>query len=215
MTVSDVGRPGLAYLFRAVFHIRRKRPLWVESGHLSCPFGRVRLPENGGKMGDLNLRNVTLMALIISCFTQIGAQLFAISVVVSTITDAPPRSFAILEGDYHYDSSAFWSTVPPITGVLFIIAIFANWKTPRRALLSVSFALFVMAGLIAGVLLEPEFASITANGYSDKIDAALQSRAATWIAYDWAVWSISLASGIALLLALARPIPSDQAWHLN
>lgn len=162
-------------------------------------------------MGDLNLRNVTLMALIISCFMQIGAQLFAISVVVSTITEAPPRSFAILEGAYHYDSSPFWSTVPPITGLLFIVALFANWKTPRRTFLLVSFALFVMAGLVAGVLLEPEFATITANGYSDKVDAALQSRAATWVAYDWAVWSISLISGIALLLALASPISTKQA----
>ena len=162
-------------------------------------------------MGDLNLRNVTLMALIISCFMQIGAQLFAISVVVSTITEAPPRSFAILEGAYHYDSSPFWNTVPPITGLLFIIALFANWKTPRRTFLLVSFALFVMAGVVAGVLLEPEFATITANGYSDKVDSALQSRAAAWIAYDWAVWSISLASGIALLLALVSPISSKLA----
>lgn len=159
-------------------------------------------------MSDRNFRNVSLMALIISCFIQIGAQLFAISVVVSTITAAPPRSFAILEGAYHYDSSPFWSTVPPITGLLFIVALFANWKTSRRTFLLVSFGLFVIAGLVAGVLLEPEFATITANGYSDNVDAALQSRAATWIAYDWAAWGISLASGIGLLLALARPISS-------
>ena len=162
-------------------------------------------------MGDLNLRNVTLIALIISCFMQIGAQLFAISVVVSTITAAPPRSFAILEGDYRYDSSSFWSTVPPMTGLLFIAALFANWKTPRRTFLLISFALFVTAGLVAGVLLEPEFATITANGYSDKVDVALQRRAATWVAYDWAVWSITLASGMALLLALAHPTSTKQA----
>ncbi|RJF93089.1 hypothetical protein D3876_01575 [Sphingomonas cavernae] len=148
------------------------------------------------------------MALIISCFMQIGAQLFALSVVVSTITEAPPRSFAILEGDYRYDSGPFWGTVPPITGLLFIVALTANWKTPRRTPLIASFALFLIAGLVAGLLLEPEFATITANGYSDKIDPALQSRAASWVAYDWAVWAFSLASGIALLLALARSISS-------
>jgi hypothetical protein len=98
-----------------------------------------------------------------------------------------------------------------MTGLLFIAALFANWKTPRRTFLLISFALFVTAGLVAGFLLEPEFATITANGYSDKVDVALQRRAATWVAYDWAVWSITLASGIALLLALARPISSKQA----
>jgi len=64
-------------------------------------------------MGNLNIRNLTLMALITSCFMQIGAQLFAISVMVSTIAEAPPRSFAILEGQYRYDSSPFWETVRP------------------------------------------------------------------------------------------------------
>ena len=162
-------------------------------------------------MRKLNIRDITLMALILSCFLQIGAQLFAISIMASTIAEAPPRSLAILEGEYGYDSSAFWSTVPPITGLLFIVALIANWKTPRRALLLASFGLFLIAGVAAGVLLEPEFAAITAAGYSDRVDPALQSRAASWLAYDWAIWGISLASGISLLLALLRPISSRHA----
>jgi hypothetical protein len=159
-------------------------------------------------MGELNIRTIALMALIVSCFAQIGAQLFALSVVADTLAQAPPRSFAILEGQYRYDSSAFWGTVPPITGLLYILALVANWKTRRRMLLLASFALFVIGGVVAGLLLEPEFASISAAGYSDTIDPALQSRAARWLAFDWAVWGISLAAGIVLLLALARPISS-------
>lgn len=101
-------------------------------------------------MADLNARNLTLMALIIGCFLQLGAQLFAISVLVSTIAEAPPRSFAILEGPYRYDSSAFWDVVPMITGILFLVAIIANWTSSRRWLLVSAFALFVLA---AGLLL--------------------------------------------------------------
>ena len=160
-------------------------------------------------MGDLNIRNITLIALIAGFFLQIGAQLFALSVMASTIAEAPPRSFAILEGQYRYDSSAFWGTVPPVTGLLFITALIANWNTPRRMLVLASFALFLIGGLIAGLLLEPEFATITAAGYSDKVDPALRSRAASWLAYDWAIWGISLAGGIALLLSLARPVSSE------
>ena len=33
-----------------------------------------------------------------------------------------------------------------------------------------SFALFVMAGLLAGLVLEPEFAAMIANGYGDTVD---------------------------------------------
>ncbi len=46
-----------------------------------------------------------MMALVACCLMQIGAQLFALSVVASTVSAAPPRSFAILEGAYRYDSS--------------------------------------------------------------------------------------------------------------
>jgi hypothetical protein len=160
-------------------------------------------------MGSLNFRNVTMMALVVSLFMQVGAQLFALSVVASTIAEAPPRSFAILEGPYRYDSSPFWGTVPPITALLYIVGLIANWKSPRRTLLLASFGLFLAGGLVAGLLLEPEFASITAAGYSDEVDPALQSRAAAWLASDWAVWGISLAAGIALLLALARPVAGN------
>lgn len=159
-------------------------------------------------MSNLNIRNIALMALIVSCFLQIGAQLFAISMVASTIVEAPPRSFAILQGDYRYDSSGFWGTVPPITGLLYIVALIFNWKTPRRTLLLASFGLFVIAGLLAGMFVEPEFAAITATPYSDVVDPALQSRGATWLAFDWAVWAVALVAGFALLLALARPVAS-------
>ena len=162
----------------------------------------------GGTMRDLNFRNMALMALIVSCLLQIGAQLFAISMIASTVVEAPPRSFAIIEGPHRYDSSVFWSTVPPITAVLFVVGLVANWKTPRRKLLVAAFAFFLIAGVAAGMLVEPEYAAITAVGYSDTVDPALRSRAARWLAYDWGVWGISLLAGIALLLSLARPISS-------
>src|SRR3954467_13975517 len=105
-------------------------------------------------MKQLNVRNLTLMALVACCLMQIGAQLYALSVVASTVSAAPPRSFAMLQGQYGYNSSAFWNTVPPITFVLFIFVLFANWKPPRRKLLLLALALFVIGGLVAGLYLE-------------------------------------------------------------
>src|SRR6187401_364378 len=63
-------------------------------------------------MKKMNLPNLTLIALVASCLAQVGAQLFALSVVASTVSEAPPRSFAMLQGEYGYNSSAFWDTVP-------------------------------------------------------------------------------------------------------
>jgi hypothetical protein len=154
------------------------------------------------------LRNVPLIAAITSCFIQVGAQLFAILVIVRTVIAAPPRSFAIFQGEYGYDSGFFWEIVPPITMLLFVVALAANWKTTRRGLLFLALALFLAGGAIAGVFLEPRFAEFLAIGYSDAVDPALQARAATWYAYDVAVWLLGLAAGIMLLIALARPVAS-------
>ena len=156
-------------------------------------------------MKELDLRNLTLMALVASGLMQIGAQLYALSVVASTVTAAPPRSFAMLQGKYGYDSSAFWSTVPTITFVLFVIALVANWKTPRRKLLLLALTLFVIGGLVAGLYLEPLFDEMKAIGFRDEVDPALQSRAARWYALDWSVWGLGAVAGVTLLLALIRP----------
>src|SRR6186997_1336380 len=104
-------------------------------------------------MKKMNFSNLTLIALVTSCLVQVGAQLFALSVVASTVSAAPPRSLAILQGEYRYDSSGFWSTVPPITAALFVTALIANWMTSRRNLLLLAFTLFVIGGLLAGLYL--------------------------------------------------------------
>ncbi|HEX6849488.1 MAG TPA: hypothetical protein VF144_21025 [Chitinophagaceae bacterium] len=157
-------------------------------------------------MKELDLKNITLIALVISCLLQAGAQLFALSVVVSIITKAPPRSFAMLQGEYGYNSSAFWDTVPMITFLLFIIALITNWKSQRRKLILFALSLFIIAGLVAGFFVEPVFADIIKTGYSDKVDPALQARAKEWYIFDWMVWALGLVAGLILLLALIRPI---------
>ena len=157
-------------------------------------------------MNKQTLPDFSLIALISSCFIQIGAQFFAIFVIVRTVIEAPPRSFAIFEGEYGYDSSSFWETVPTITLALFVVALIANWKTTRRNLVLVAFALFLAGGAVAGLVVEPQFARIMEVGYSDVVDPALQASAATWYVYDCALWLIALAAGITLLTALARPV---------
>ena len=152
------------------------------------------------------LPDITLIALTVTCLVQVGAQLFAVSMIARVVQSAPPRSFAILEGEDRYDSGAFWETVPPITAVLFLVALVANWNTDRRKLLLGSFALFLAGGAAAGLYLEPMFARMIAVGYRDVVDPGLQARAATWYALDWGVWGLGLIAGIGLLTALARPV---------
>jgi hypothetical protein len=146
------------------------------------------------------------MALVACGLMQIGAQLYALSVVASTVSAAPPRSFAMLQGEYGYNSSAFWNTLPTITFVLFVIALVANWKTPRRKPLLLALTLFVIGGLVAGLYLEPVFDEMKVIGFRDEVDPVLQRRAARWYALDWTVWALGAVAGATLLLALIRPV---------
>ncbi len=98
-----------------------------------------------------------------------------------------------------------------ITFLLFVIALIVNWRTARRKFILVALTLFVVAGLLAGVCLEPMFDEMKAIGFRDDVDPLLQSRAATWYALDWAVWSIGASAGVTLLLGLIRPVTPKSA----
>ena len=156
----------------------------------------------------VKFKDLTLIASAASCLVQAGAQLFAILVTVRTLIADPPRSFAMLQGAHGYDSSIYWNTVPMITLVTLLLALVANWKSTRRGLLLLALALFVVGSVIAGVVVEPGFGKLLAVGYSDAVDPALKSQAATLYLYDWVLWLVSLAAGISLLSALARPAAS-------
>ena len=154
----------------------------------------------------MNLKNVTLLAATASCVMQVGAQLFAVSIVASTIAAAPPRSFLILQGEFGYDSSSFWNMAPTITFLLLIIALITNWKTPRRKLILSALILFIFAGILAALFLDPLFADMMKVGYSDRVDEALQAQARRWYMLDWMVWVLGFVSGLILLLALTMPV---------
>jgi hypothetical protein len=152
-----------------------------------------------------NLPNLTLIALAVSYLIQVGAGFFALAVVARVLSAAPPRSLAMLQGEYRYDSSAFWQIVPSITAALFLLATAANWKSRRRALLLGALTIFVISGIASGAALSPLFAEFTAGGYRDAVDPVLQRRAALWYASDWGLRCLDAVAGVALLVALTRP----------
>ncbi len=152
-----------------------------------------------------NLPNVTLMALTVSYFIQVGAGVFALAVVARVVSAAPPRSLAILEGPYPYDSSAFWQSVPAVTAAFFVLATITNWHSRRRWLLVGAFAVFLLSGAVTAGVLGPLFTDIAAAGYRDAVDPDLQRRAATWYAADWGARCVDAVAGVALLVALTRP----------
>ena len=147
--------------------------------------------------------NLSLVAATVSALLQAGAQLFAVSVIVGTVTKAPPRSLALYVGEYGYDSGPFWEIMPTITLALVLVALLANWKTPRRHLVIGAAGAFLIAGLFAAFVTGPLQADIIAAGFADSVDPALAARAARWRAFDWASWALTLVPGVILAIALS------------
>lgn len=152
------------------------------------------------------LPNLSLVVATISALLQAGAQLFAVAVVVGTVTKAPPRSLAIYAGEYGYDSVPFWEVMPTVTLVLLLVALAFNWSTPRRRLVLGAVGAFLLAGLFAVFIMGPLQAEIISAGFADSVDPALAARAARWQALDWASWALTLVSGVILAVALVSPL---------
>jgi hypothetical protein len=162
-------------------------------------------------MKTSTIANLSLIPAVISVLLQAGAQLFAVAVVVGTVTAAPPRSLAIYAGEYGYNSGPFWNVMPTVTLGLLLFAIAGNWRTPRRPLLLAALALFIAAGLFTIFVMSPTQAAVVGVGYRDAVDETLRALAARWYWLDWAAWALTLGTGVVLAASLAIRVPEAGA----
>ena len=159
----------------------------------------------------LTLPTLSLIPAVVCALLQAGAQLFAIAVVVGTVTKAPPRSLAMYAGEYGYDSGPFWELMPTVTLALLLIALVGNWRTPRRRLLLGAVALFIVAGLFTVFVMSPAQEAVVGVGFSDAVDEALRVRALRWLMLDWTSWALTVSVGVVLAVALAVRVPEANA----
>lgn len=155
--------------------------------------------------------NLSLIPAVVGALLQAGAQLFAIVVVVGTVTAAPPRSLAMYAGEYGYKSGPFWEVMPTVTLGLLLIALAGNWRTPRRRLLLVAVALFVAAGIFSVFVMGPVQEAVVGVGYSDTVNESLRVQAARWHLLDWTAWALTLSTGVVLAATLAVRVPEATA----
>lgn len=158
-------------------------------------------------MKTSTIANVSLIPAVVGALLQAGAQLFAVAVVVRTVTVAPPRSLAMYAGEYGYDSGPFWDVMPTVTLGLLLIALAGNWRTPRRRLLLMAVTLFIAAGLFTVFVMGPAQDAVVGVGYRDAVDETLRVAAARWRVLDWASWALTLGTGVVLAASLAVRVP--------
>jgi hypothetical protein len=159
------------------------------------------------------IANLSLIPAVAAALLQAGAQLFAVAVVVSTVTAAPPRSLAMYAGEYGYNSGPFWEIMPTVTLGLLLIALAGNWRTPRRRLLLAALALFIAAGVFTVFVMGPAQEAVVGVSYSDTVDEALRVQAAPWHVLDWAAWALTLSTGLVLTASLSVRVPDATATN--
>lgn len=163
----------------------------------------------------MKFANLSLITAVVSALLQAGAQLFAIVVIVNTVTAAPPRSLAMYAGPYAYNSGPFWEVMPTVTLGLILLALAGNWRTSRRPLLFVSVVLFIAAGLFTVLVMGPVQDAVVNVGYSDTVTESLRVQAARWRLLDWVGWVLTLSSGLVLVSALVRPRERSSGENLS
>jgi hypothetical protein len=143
-----------------------------------------------------NMKTILLILASISFIIIIGGATYEHVAVVPIWKIAPPASLTMFQGEYGLYPGNFWMSIHPITLVLLIAALIANWKTAGRKYIVIPLAGYVAILIITAIYFVPELMSITGTPYQPVADSGLVARAALWE-------KLSLIRGVLLIGAAA------------
>ena len=128
----------------------------------------------------ISFKNIILIAAAISFIIVLGAAVYEHVAVVPRWKLAPPASLAMFQGPYGINTAAFWKPIHPVTLLLLIVALIANWKTARRKLLLIHLSGYLLVLIITFIYFVPELISFMTMPYQQTVDQALVERAYRW-----------------------------------
>lgn len=128
----------------------------------------------------VSAKDFFLILASISFILIIGAAVYEHLAVVPSWSAAPPSSLAMFHGTYPLESGNFWIPIHPITILLMVTALIANWNTARKKSI-----LFVLLGYVAILTLTfiyfvPVLMEFITMPPADSVDPELTAKASTW-----------------------------------
>ena len=153
--------------------------------------------------------NFLLLVLTLFYLIMVGGGNYEQINVTHVVASAPPKSLAMLQGNYGFNPVKFWVTFRPLTILLFIAALIFNWRVSsrRRHLLIVSFLIDCGVTLATFLYFAPETGMFTAAKYdSSNVDPNLFDRMQQWENLNWLRLGAFYVAGILLLTALNTSI---------
>ena len=114
----------------------------------------------------------------------------------------------MFQGEYGLAGWKFWIPVHPITMVLLLTGLIANWGTERRNYVLVTILGYAAVLTTTFFYFVPELMSLVQSSYSATIDADLTRRALTWQSASLVRLGVLIVLAIVLLLGLSKPAGS-------
>lgn len=151
------------------------------------------------------MKNFLLTLACISFVTIIGAAVYEHVAMVPHWTAAPPASLSMFQGDYGLNAGPFWIPVHPVTVLLLIAALIANWKTPRQKNILSVLAIYITILIITFSYFVPELMAIINTPFNSSVNADLQSRGAMWEKLSIVRLFVLIGMAYILLSSLTKP----------
>jgi hypothetical protein len=157
-------------------------------------------------MVALRLNTVSLMLSIILWGTLLGGVAYSHLVYFPLYLSALPDSAVVVNGPYGLNEGKFWALIHPLLILSLITTIILNWRLrPRRKLIGVTIALYVLAIVATALYFVPELMAFANSPNTTVSPAEWLARGQRWQRLSWLRGAVMYVAFIPLLLALATP----------
>ncbi len=126
------------------------------------------------------IKDLLLILATIGFTIILGGGVYEQLAVVPSWSAAPPSSLTMFQGEFGLHAEKFWGMILPLTLLLLIASLVANWKTRRRKILLIVMGYFLFTIILTGLYFVPELMSITQTPIQPTADNALTERASKW-----------------------------------
>jgi hypothetical protein len=157
-------------------------------------------------MTTLRLRTYSLFLAIILWGTLLGGIAYSHLVYFPAYLSALPASSVVVNGTYGLNEGIFWLMIHPLLILSLIVALALNWKfKPRRKLILVSFAIYIVVLVVSQIYFIPELVAFKHSPDSSLSPAEWLARGQRWQRLSWLRGAVCYAAIVPLLLALTKP----------
>lgn len=162
-------------------------------------------------MAPRNLGTFVLMLAIGLWGTLLGGVVYSHLVFFPAYLSDLPASAVVVTGPYGMSEGIFWVIIHPLLLVSLAAALVLNWNSrPRRQLIAISFAVYVVVLLISMFYFVPELVLFRNSAQSTVPPAEWLARGRRWQRLSWLRGLAMYVMYVPLLLALTKPAGADR-----